>query len=677
MKKLIKSIMFVLALGAFSFTGCDNGSSDPSHTSPDVWGGLLNGSSLKGSYAVAGSSFDGATAVIIGSASGSRQTISMTTDTLPAGIKTVFIDWPSLQTIGNDVGGTLSFPVANLDRLYDWTKQGATLVFNKPESFSVITILTHIQDRLNYKTINTSQQRQSLQQKQTSAGEFGELDWDIVAIKPDASAYYLNRMDNTGKTSTVNVVTETSIDDESPTTTETTETVTDTTPSTEDYALFAKEAVKWLNESQTQALQRYKQAEGSDSNSINQVCNYTITINCTAFTQKGRVTMPLTLRVWTTTMYNFSAEEDYYHVLMEEEFDPSPMYFDEFYKDGNNFTGVYRKGGYTWNKMNFHIRWPFSDYTVRDLWNIQPENKAEPVTTESIRGWSVNAEIGGSKKGVTGKLSGSYSAEEHVKKVENDVSVTYNTNVGNEKWLQWFYSFGHQSSYSGKMSKWEYSNPPSNATSRSRSCQRQSWNWVINNTKKRGSEPFYFIFQLFDMGFQMGRVQTGGVAFQTDHKTIGYAMKIDGQQYNIPLPVPERYKHTYSLTTDDVGDTTEFNHLMTTLSNVSSNFDQLRAKLIRKDSSGSICGRTGVSEEALVNMVGNEWYDLAKEVAGKKIAVNKTYKFYVKDENGNKLPMRNLAKQTKKLFGFLSLYEWESPGTYLVISPAGISITDN
>lgn len=39
MKKLIKSIMFVLALGAFSFTGCDNGSSDPSHTSPDVWGG--------------------------------------------------------------------------------------------------------------------------------------------------------------------------------------------------------------------------------------------------------------------------------------------------------------------------------------------------------------------------------------------------------------------------------------------------------------------------------------------------------------------------------------------------------------------------------------------------------------------------------------------------------------
>ena len=243
MKKLIKPIMLLLALGTFFFSGCSNGSSDPSYTSPDVWGGLLNGSSLKGSYAVAGSSFDGATAVIIGSASGSKQTISMTTETLPAGVKTVFIDWPSLQTIGNDTGGTLSFSIKDLDRLYYWTKQGATLVFNKPESFSVITILLHIQDRLNYKTNNSSQQRQSLQQKQSSVGDFGELDWDLVAIKPDASSYYLNRMDNTGETSTFTKITEESIDEELKTKTESTETITATAPTAEYYALFAKEAI--------------------------------------------------------------------------------------------------------------------------------------------------------------------------------------------------------------------------------------------------------------------------------------------------------------------------------------------------------------------------------------------------------------------------------------------------
>ena len=665
MKKLIKPIMLLLALGTFFFSGCSNGSSDPSYTSPDVWGGLLNGSSLKGSYAVAGSSFDGATAVIIGSASGSKQTISMTTETLPAGVKTVFIDWPSLQTIGNDTGGTLSFSIKDLDRLYYWTKQGATLVFNKPESFSVITILLHIQDRLNYKTNNSSQQRQSLQQKQSSVGDFGELDWDLVAIKPDASSYYLNRMDNSEKTYTIKKVTETSIDEEPATTTETTETVTATAPTTEDYALFAKEAIKWLNETKEQAQQRYIQAAGSDSDLLNQVCSQTVTINC----NKGK-TMPLTLRIWTTSMYNFSKDEDFYHVLLEEDFDPSPMYKGEYYKRGNYFEGNTRDAGYTWKSMNLQIRWPFSDYSVRDLWNIQPEGKAAPVTTESISGWSVNADISGSEKGVAGKLSGSYKSEEHVKTVENDVSVTYKQNVGNEKWLQWFYTFGQQVYYTGSFGNWTLHNPSIDAASRSRSRQRQSWNWIISDTKKRGNEAFYFTFALTNMKAGSARASTPPLIPKTSIWTYTETMGIETKQRktNISLPVPERYKHTYSLTTDEIADITEFNNLMTALSNVSSNFDQLHAKLIRKDSSGSICGRTGVTEDALQNMVGLEWYDLAKEVEGKKIAVNKTYKFYVKDENDSKLTMRYYDKNSSS---------YKSAGTYLVIAPEGISITDN
>ena len=672
MKKLIKPIMLLLALGTFFFSGCSNGSSDPSYTSPDVWGGLLNGSSLKGSYAVAGSSFDGTTAVIIGSASGSKQTISMTTETLPAGVKTVFIDWPSLQTIGNDVGGTLSFPVANLDRLYNWTKQGATLVFNKPESFSVITILLHIQDRLNYKTNNSSQQRQSLQQKQSSVGDFGELAWDLVAIKPDASTYYLNRMDNTGKTSTVNVVTETSIDDEAPTTTETTETVTATAPTTEDYALFAKEAIKWLNETKEQAQQRYIQAAGSDSDLLNQVCSSTITIYCKS-RKLGQKTydpmtgLPFTIRVWTTSMYNFSKNEDFYHVLLEEEFDPSPFYSGEI-TGSKSSIDTNKWAGKTWKSMDLQIRWPFSDYLVRDLWNIQPEGKAAPITTESISGWSVNADISGSVKGVSGKLAGSYKSEEHVKQVENDVSVTYKTDVGTENWLQWSYIFGQQVYYTGKLGNYKLHAPSVNATTRSHSRQRQSWNWVISDTKRRGSEPFYFTFYLGEMKQQWAHVYACILPPITHTYLHTWAFVVDERKQNIKLPVPERYKHIYSLTTDEIGDLTEFNNLMAALSNVSSNFDQLHAKLIRKDSSGSICGRTGVTEDALQNMVGLEWYDLAKEVEGKKIAVNKTYKFYVKDENNSKLTMRYYDNNSSS---------YKSAGTYLVIAPEGISITDN
>ena len=379
MKKLIKSIMFVLALGAFSFTGCDNGSSDPEINSPstDVTDRTAS-QTLSGSYAVAGSSFDGATAAILASAGGSKHIISMTTDTLPAGVKTVFIDWPSLQTIGNDFGGTLSFPIPNLDRLYNWTKQGATLVFNKPESFSVITILLHIQDRLNYKTNNSSQQRQSLQQKQSSVGDFGELDWDLVAIKPDASAYYLARMDHTGETSTFTKITEESIDEELKTKTESTETITATAPTAENYALFASEAIKWLNKTKEQAQYEFIQAAGEDSELLNQICSETITINYLSY-NPDTPPRPLTLRVWTSCMYNFSKNEDFYHILFEEEFDPSPLYMGEYRKSGNSFSGVSREAGYTWHSMDLFIRWPFSNYTVRDLWNIQPENNAAPA----------------------------------------------------------------------------------------------------------------------------------------------------------------------------------------------------------------------------------------------------------------------------------------------------------
>lgn len=707
MKKLIKPIMLLLALGTFFFSGCSNGSSDPSYTSPDVWG-VLNGSSLKGSYAVAGSSFDGATAVIIGSASGSRQNVSMTSDTLPAGVKTVFIDWPSLQTIGNDTGGTLSFSIKDLDRLYYWTQQGATLVFHKPESYSVITILLHIQDRLNFKSlINNNSMQSAFTQKQssTNVGEFGELDWDMVAIKPDASAYYLNRMDNSGKTYTIKKVTESSKDEEPATTTESTETVTATSPTTDTYALFAAEAVKWLNETKEQALQRYTQAAGSDSDLMNQVCSSTVTIYSQCWNpenQKETINLPLTLRVWTSCMYNFSKDEDFYHVLLEEEFDPSPIYKGEYNTSKLNFGDKERWSGHTWESMNLQICWPFTYYSVRDLWNIQPEGNAAPVTTELISGWSVNADISGSEKGVAGKLSGSYKSEEHVKTVENDVSVTYKQNVGNEKWLQWFYTFGQQVYYTGKLGSYKFHEPSSNATSRSRSRQRQSWNWVISNTKQRGSEPFYFSFNLTEMKHHWSHLFTSIWPPETSTWTSSMPLTISNPTHNIYLPVPERYKHTYSLTTDEIGDITEFNNLMTALSNVSSNFDQLRAKLIRKDSSGNICGRTGVTEDALQNMVGQEWYNLAMELVGKKIAVNKTYKFYVKDENGNKLPMiyNKLTIDTFKapeskfnisLFSLLNKwifghndialqierYDAVKVGTYLVISPEGISITDN
>ena len=114
------------------------------------------------------------------------------------------------------------------------------------------------------------------------------------------------------------------------------------------------------------------------------------------------------------------------------------------------------------------------------------------------------------------------------------------------------------------------------------------------------------------------------------------------------------------MTVDEIEDLAEFNNLTTALGNVSRQFHQLYNLLIRTDEDGQIVGRTATTEAKLKQMVGNEWYNLAKDLAGKKISVEKTYKFYVKDENDEKLKMVNEDN--------------EEVGTYMVIAPSGITI---
>jgi len=721
MKKIIRlaAVMVAEAL-VFGFTACNYNSDDTSSGSNTQ---TEKSVSLNGSYAVIGSNFDETTAALLSSAKGSRCSASLSDETLPSGVKTVFIDWDSFKMIGNDIGGTLSIPVQNLDRLYNWTKQGATLVFHKPESWSTYTVLFHIKDRLaemestvGSLTTNASISNQNLARNASNENEFGEFEYDIVAIKPDASTYYLHDVYAAGKETTVSVETtkttftfndqgEIVEETEPETQPETSETVTATEPSAEQYALCASEVVKWLNETKTESQARFATAARgagiSAEELFSQVCSETRTIMCEAYQyhicrELGyNPKTPLTLRVWTTCMYNFDKDEDYYHVLLEEEFDASSIYKGIVIE--GDVIGKYKYAGFTWKDMDVRARFTpagrglildFIDlitgngihnaYEVTSQWNVQPNGNAAPITTESIEGWSVGAEVSGSAKGLSGKLTGNYTSEKHVKTVENNVSVVNHTNVDGN-WMQWEYSFAQQLKFGlKKFAKIIFTEPARDSASRSKTCQSQSWNWIVktygqyNSLKDRGDKPFTIDFKLEHMRAQSAFVNSGttfGLFLEgwTSEDVCEMLPEAKAYQTKITLPVPERFKHIYSLTTDEVSDLSEFNNLMTALNNVSSSFNQLYAKLIRKDSEGNLCGRTGVTEDAVKNMVGKEWYALAHEVEGKKITVSKPYKFYVKDENGNKLSMVQYNNGNGK---------YEAIGTYLVIDTDGIKITN-
>ena len=310
--------------------------------------------------------------------------------------------------------------------------------------------------------------------------------------------------------------------------------------------------------------------------------------------------------------------------------------------------------------MEVQARWNNLDYTVRDEWNIQPQGRAAPVVTETVKGWEAGASVSVGKDGVSGSLSGKLIYKEGVISTEQDVELT---NSRQDNWMVWSYRMGNQAYFTGSWGKVSGPEVPQNATSRSLSYHRQSWDWVVKETKLRANNPFVFDFKVTKMDAQVAWANSYTLETKKGAEVFSADMTDRSASFSLTLPSPERYRHEYTMTVDEIEDTYEFNSLMDALERISSKYKPLYNKLIRTDSEGNPVGRTGGNYEALRRMVGLEWYELAKEMQGKKINVSKSYKLYVKDEEGSKLSMIKLDKG-----------EYKQVGTYLVISPDGIGI---
>lgn len=489
--------------------------------------------------------------------------------------------------------------------------------------------------------------------------------------------------------------------EESTTENDGTSTFTAQEPTPYQYGLCAEEVIQWLNETTEDASARMVSAARSvspDAELQGRVCNMAVTIPCWTIVQaqpylnddddmyfpnyrndipKTARCAPLTFRVWITCMYNFERDEDYYHVLLEEHMDARPIFYGnllDLMPGSGYFDTWVREAGFTWSGMDLRARWPHTEYTLVDQWNLLPQANPNNQIRESITGWSVDAEVSVNQKGVSGKITGDYKSEEHLTTVENEVSVVNNTNVDGN-WMQWLYTIGQQVSFTaGKFGKYQVHWPPEGAVSRGESYHRQSWDWVVAGTKRRGAEPFSFDVMLASMKHVRARIKNDNSIYNFLPKMYTriceccMALPVwTSTAFSVSLPVPERFKHIYSFTTDEISDLSEYNNLMLALNTVSSRFNELYGKLIRKDESGNLLGRTAVSEEALKNRVGQEWYALAHEIEGKKITVSKPYKFYVKDENDKKLKMVKYNTENGR---------YESVGTYLVIDTNGIKITN-
>ena len=581
-----------------------------------------------------GDDFDETTSYMISRIKGQTFRADKNTTTIPESVRAVFV--ASNGEISEE-------GLKELKRRYD--EGSLQLLFHKPTNAELFFYVIYFLREPDADTSVKSLRAKAAANQNSQSGR----KYDIVGFGPNHKLFYLPDLyDPDAKpitlTSTINTLKE----DGTMSTRDSTIVVNHSKLSPYLYGRFAEAAVKWMKQigaaspAQNRAITR---ADDTDNPHV------TIATNAFFIEYEKKCTYTIVFRLWADFMYNFDLNQDFYHVVTEvdvQDYVYEPYFWEE---------KSWRYSAFTFQNLDILVRWPHSDYDVFDEWNLQPWGKEEPQATTQINGWVKGMGISSGKSGIDGKLNFDKVNLKAVTKFDADVELS-NEKYYRGNWMRWFYhSFANQPWWSGKRGKFGQPGNPGNSPCAGRFQFRQSWDWLIGDTKKRGDEAF--MVELRPTGLCRTTTAYSDVLQTLKNEEI-QSILFSPDTLRFDLPVPERYRHLYEMTVDEIEDLAEFNNLTTALGNVSRQFHQLYNLLIRTDEDGQIVGRTATTEAKLKQMVGNEWYNLAKDLAGKKISVEKTYKFYVKDENDEKLKMVNEDN--------------EEVGTYMVIAPSGITI---
>lgn len=642
------------------------------------------------SVATLGSEFDETTERLIARASGGVGTRATNARDIPEGTGVVFIDTQALDRILAASDADNYSEIVWLNHLF---QNGTVLMLHKPDNTAatVFTLLMYWDSfvlnpdgtySLAAPDLSRLNDRKTKVRSRDSEEDTPDA-LDLYGMRDGFHYYYVPDLYGQGMTEKASFKGILQIDDGE----ETVYTLEDEfevqKPTQYQYGLYAEEGARWINETAEELESKGSGILGSrsdvtgDVQFFDQISSTTYTVNWKDWViPKNKNNCPVTFSFWVSSMYSFDRDEDYYHIVMQEKI-PAQVQYDGPYKgDGYSYPGDRT----FWWPMGFELEWycgasvanflistkwnESKDYPLRDEWNILPQGKAAPTTYETMSGWDLNTDISFGKS-VTGKLSAKYQSTERVTTTQNDVSVTSRSKVnafGSNGWIQWEYVLGNQPEFGGSKGKVKMPSVPSNAACISEQLYRQSWNWMVRDTQKRGNVAFEIPVR-FNIYSRYCFAHSGFL------RTVKYRVTEEGHSRNnnfsIQLPVPERVRKIYSFTLDNSDDAAELSNLLSVMEKVVPNFKGLFQTLQRTDSKGALLGRTGPTLADLQNTVGAEWYALAREIAARKFGVKHTYRFYVKDmgEPDAKLVMKSREGGA-----------WKDMGVYVEIGPDGSRI---
>lgn len=531
-----------------------------------------------------------------------------------------------------DNSSLLSLSMEQVEELHQAYQDGATVYLHKPNAFGAAFFYAAMMDGPEALLGET---------RAADDDDSWLYPYDVVAMHRDKGMYHFGDAHSDEPFTTTVTITE--VDEETgvETTTEKEETVYPLEPNNAEFGVYAEDVAEWINESVSKTTRSRAVGDGDELNQVPGKISIPTKIAKSVNHLKEVVYLPtdaFSIRYWVSNLYNFDKNQDYYHLVLEEELDGKAYWIREFYNDGSNM----RAAGSILKWLKMDIVWLDSNgYKLHDQWNEQPLTEGTVTSTETVDGWEINAEVG-YDDGLTGKLTGSYKHQTTVTTLDKEISFTYDR-LGNKKPKSdsfdgfhnlWKYSFGSDLIYSGsgKVSKSDLRAPSSNAQAVNMVRPRQSLNWIIDNTQKRGDEPFKLGFEL-DFALQATTARkkssTKSINYRIIYPPLSSNIKL-GEIYKgeIPLPVPNRFKHEYRIKPNAIGNLSEWNDLLTDFERRSPTYKKLATNPDR-------CGR---SEVALKDDMKAEWSKIKKELSGVAYPnLSQTYEIRLLDENNQQI----------------------------------------
>lgn len=612
----IKALSLLLAgMMAFGFVSCkdDELEQAPDFNEPEVNITIPTEDEVKTTvgktYAVLGEHFDELTPYVMKRMTGMRYDHTPADTELADDVEIVFLDYDALMEISEEM-------VYEIKEVFD---RGGAVYLHRPNALALMFFDLVMYDELDDFMAWLEEQLKDGGAQTKAGGKSNPLERDSYIIRRNDHLDLRDIYNGEPVTIEKTIVEETE-DGTEQTRTET-ENVTPDEPSDYEYGLFAEKVAEWLNGA--------TKTRSSDGEMLNSAALETILLPChlQRIGDKKVFTYNAELKAWVSTLYNFDTKQDYYHVLLEERYPGDLLKFDQYYSHKYDVVGHrYKVAGYTYGGLSVYPTLDTEGYTLKDMWNPQPENEGVTQKTDIIDGWNLNADLG-YDDGLTAKLTGGFTHQQTVSEISKEINV--NLKKDGAKY-SWEYDIPDKYQYKSKLGGFNanlVSTPDKNSISIKSCATRQSWNWLVNNTEGRGNKAFYMDIELefnakyaSSFGSSTGQTKTGV------HKS----------RVRIELPVPNRFTKSFSVVADNYQDGKEMELIQTFLNSVQ------EYKNISK-------GYCAPEEKILDRQMEERWNTMLKtlESFGSKFSgLKNAYTFRLKDNKGKQIG-RNLRISNK------------------------------